>query len=197
MGRATEGRRGSVCRQAASPDGIDAAPPAGRFGSHSSIRSPAAAPADRCNADRTSIPTAPPIPTARPIGPTTTRRTDPSTARRSESPPPATPTDSVRSDRQPIRKPISAHFTASLFPDPTDNRDATVPENSTPANSGIPDPSTTAIPRPPNAKWGTLDGHASVIREMGFHKRTEASFDPESTCGRRRSGRPPSWSSTG
>jgi len=52
------------------------------------MRKPGAAPADQCSADRTSIPTAIPIPTAGLVDTTTTRRTDPSTTHRSEGPPP-------------------------------------------------------------------------------------------------------------
>ena len=53
---------------------------------------------------------------------------------------------------------------------PTDNRDAAVLKNSTPANSCNPDPSTTAIPVSPQRQVGNYHTDASMIRVMGFHE---------------------------
>ena len=110
-------------------------------------------------------------------------RTDPSTIRlRPADPkvrPPATPTDITRPscvDQQPIRKsgaqqadrqPVCKLITARLFPDPSSTADFPDPENSTPANSTIPQTSTTAIPSKPNAKWGTFATMASSTGPRG------------------------------
>ena len=114
------------------------------------------------------MPTATPIPAARPTDATTDRSVYGPSIRK-PVPRQHRQIQPVHdhADRQPIRKPTTAPFTARLFPDPTDNCDTAVPKNSTPANSGILQMSTTAIPSKPNAKWGTIRKNAEMSLNAG------------------------------